>query len=1075
MRDDMLIRLRRYQHLLLVGGGALITMFVVLACVLQIWTTVSSYVAATRDEMTASAHRAEDGILRLAVAMRGDVRSIASSWAVLAAEQQMTGAPIDRDLAEAVASVRSATELSVYLLDGDLRPIVVSTALGQGLRWNDVAMPDRAQAARALRDSVVPYLPAPEDIPFMLGGPPIAWVTPHTSPITGQRVISAITTLTGFEGRVLGTLVFELPLSTLAATVAWDAKRGQYLVLSPDGELILPSMGNEHPDTLALAHVAQGNGLGLGRERQSVYADGYLLSSWMLEPTPWRLVYALSRQDIVSGVAAPAVASILTGALIIAVAWLLLMMLKRKVFLPAVAQSQLVFESEQLSRALVDTAPVGLGLIAINTGQPLLRSTAMEEVEARALVPGGNLSAELCAQFLHHEMRAGQDTEAALNLELSLATRAGPPMDLSVSLARARYKGEDVLVAAFTDVTAQKQVERALHEARQAADSANAAKSAFLAAMSHEIRTPLNAIQGNLELLSHSTLDPVQRDRLTIIRSASEDLLSTVSDVLDFSKIEAGELHLEQVVFDVHEVAARSLIMFAPLAKAKGLVLEGEFGWRPAQPMRGDPTRLAQVLNNLLSNALKFTANGKVTLRLALEAASRQLVVSVEDTGIGLSPEQIAGLFRAFSQADATINRRFGGTGLGLALCARLTRAMGGHISVASEPGRGSCFTLRLGLGEGVPTGTMPIFAGEQIVLVAGQGGAYVARALSAWGLRPQVFSDASKVSADTLKAAAVTIFWGEREASQTEHENRLVEDSKWVIDCAAEGPSRPVAVGRLISISIFGLRGLMLSLEFALQRRELAMQARPRYRLGQALKVLVVEDHPVTRRLLEEQLTLLGCQVHAVPDGQQALQQLEREGCEVFMTDLSMPGMDGYELVRRVRQQHPWLPILVVTADVTPQQTRRFAHDTRIKVLGKPLALEALGRALSQISGVRPVVGEPQLSDDLLGGKPLPEELRQTFQTANEASLEAMREAWEKNDVPRLLAELHALRGALNVFGMEWLAKQSAELSQALKQGDMQSHQTRFARFCFDLQRTFSVQSAPEAHADRPGRAAVG
>ncbi|SAI31976.1 two component sensor kinase for capsular biosynthesis [Bordetella trematum] len=301
------------------------------------------------------------------------------------------------------------------------------------------------------------------------------------------------------------------------------------------------------------------------------------------------------------------------------------------------------------------------------------------------------------------------------------------------------------------------------------------------------------------------------------------------------------------------------------------------------------------------------------------------------------------------------------------------------------------------------------------------------------------------------------------------------MEDSKWVIDCAAEGPSRPVAVGRLISISIFGLRGLMLSLEFALQRRELAMQARPRYRLGQALKVLVVEDHPVTRRLLEEQLTLLGCQVHAVPDGQQALQQLEREGCEVFMTDLSMPGMDGYELVRRVRQQHPWLPILVVTADVTPQQTRRFAHDTRIKVLGKPLALEALGRALSQISGVQPVVGEPQLSDDLLGGKPLPEELRQTFQTANEASLEAMREAWEKNDVPRLLAELHALRGALNVFGMEWLAKQSAELSQALKQGDMQSHQTRFARFCFDLQRTFSVQSAPEARADRPGRAAVG
>src|SRR5690606_30665634 len=193
-------------------------------------------------------------------------------------------------------------------------------------------------------------------------------------------------------------------------------------------------------------------------------------------------------------------------------------------------------------------------------------------------------------------------------VELSLVTRSGAPMDLSVSLARARYMGKDALVVAFIDVTTQKQTQRALHEARQAADSANAAKSAFLAAMSHEIRTPLNAIQGNLELLTHSQLDAMQRDRLHTIQSASADLLATVSDVLDFSKIEAGELHLEQTVFDVNEVAARTLIMFAPLARAKGVSLVGDFGERLKQMMRGDATRLTQVFNNLLSNALKFTS-----------------------------------------------------------------------------------------------------------------------------------------------------------------------------------------------------------------------------------------------------------------------------------------------------------------------------------------------------------------------------------------------------------------------------------------------------------------------------------
>ncbi|HEY3796873.1 MAG TPA: ATP-binding protein [Caulobacteraceae bacterium] len=227
------------------------------------------------------------------------------------------------------------------------------------------------------------------------------------------------------------------------------------------------------------------------------------------------------------------------------------------------------------------------------------------------------------------------------------------------------------------------------------AEAANAAKSLFLATMSHEIRTPLNGVLGMAQAMAAGELTGEQRERLDVVRQSGETLLGILGDILDFSKIEAGKLDLETIDFDLEPVVRSALAPFTALAEAKGVTLDLDLN-DAAGVYAGDPTRLRQILYNLTSNALKFTAAGEV--RLSARRQGDQLELSVADTGIGIPDDKLAGLFDSFSQVDASTTRRFGGTGLGLAICRRLAELMGGRIAVASEPGQGSLFMVTLPL-----------------------------------------------------------------------------------------------------------------------------------------------------------------------------------------------------------------------------------------------------------------------------------------------------------------------------------------------------------------------------------------
>jgi PAS domain S-box-containing protein len=278
------------------------------------------------------------------------------------------------------------------------------------------------------------------------------------------------------------------------------------------------------------------------------------------------------------------------------------------------------------------------------------------------------------------------------------------------------------MVGALQNITERKSSERALVHAKDEAESATRAKSAFLATMSHEIRTPLNGVLGMTQAMAMGEVTDQQRERLEVIRQSGESLLAILNDVLDLSKIEAGKLELEQANFDISELARGAHGTFAATAQAKGLKFDLKVERSVRGVYRGDSVRVRQILYNLVSNALKFTETGGV--KVVVSRKAKQLAISVADTGIGIAPDQLASLFQKFEQADASTTRRYGGTGLGLAICRDLADLMGGSIHGESTPGDGATFTVELPLkriaasvARNAPSPRQPLEAVEAVSL----------------------------------------------------------------------------------------------------------------------------------------------------------------------------------------------------------------------------------------------------------------------------------------------------------------------------------------------------------------------
>jgi PAS domain S-box-containing protein len=607
------------------------------------------------------------------------------------------------------------------------------------------------------------------------------------------------------------------------------------------------------------------------------------------------------------------------------------------------------------------------------------------------------------ADRVNRERRAALDARMKIHsIEHRVITAAG---DLKWIVTSARLlegseRRPNRLVGVVVDITQEKNAAQTLEQAKNAAEAAEQAKSEFLATMSHEIRTPMNAVLGMTRLALQTDLGPKQRNYLDKINASANTLIAIINDVLDFSKIEAGKLDLEETEFTLGSVLESVSAVTAMRAEEKGLEIVYSVASDVPERLVGDSLRLGQILINLVNNAVKFTHAGEVVVSVACLPQPRpdmaMLQFSVTDTGIGLDAAQVAGLFRAFTQAGRHVTRKYGGTGLGLAICKQLVELMGGRIWVTSVPNQGSTFTFTIGAGlltSSVTRGSslrLASLSGRRILVVDDNATAreILSLMVSSFGIATEV-ADSGAAALEALKLASaqdkpfelVLMDWrmpgmDGLEAAQRIKSNKELRHIPAVLMVTAYGRQEVLRRAEQLGLQGVLIKPVTESMMFntIIDTLDLARRVKPaetgatwdeplaaapadplQEKWMAALTgchVLVVDDNALNREVVGDFLMAVGVVVDTAANGEEALACLGRTDYEAVLMDVHMPVMDGLTAAREIRRHARWstLPIIALTAQARVEDRKESLAAGMDAHLTKPIDEKKLYQTLLQL-----------------------------------------------------------------------------------------------------------------------------